>query len=197
MKDRDEREAAPAGTGDGLDSKTRHGQRINGREAKQAILGLFETNRAECLREARRVFLDALREQGRATINSVRQRMAIPEVLDPRWLGAVPKPFAARGIIRRAGFVESERAHGRMIALWQLEREPTAEELAAIFNGQPKGKRRPDRPDADGQAPVPAVRTPEQTPGTGGAAAAAPLFADLRPDWRDPHRGAPRKAWRR
>lgn len=155
MMDEKEKRPDSAATERGPVDESRQSNHTEGRELKQLAFDLFEKERGEQLAEARRRFIAIAVERGRVTINDVRNRMAIPPELDPRWLGAVPSPFAHRGIVRRAGDEPSGCAHGRYISVWELVRIPTSEEIAEIVQGGRRKKARPDRPDDNGDGVKP------------------------------------------
>ena len=118
----------PAATGGGPEHSG-HPHDTASETAKQLALDLFRQNRADLLARACPLFVQILQEKGQATINDLRERMAIPADMDPRWLGGVTSTLASRGIIRQVGYVKSERAHGREVKSWELAREPEPGEL--------------------------------------------------------------------
>jgi hypothetical protein len=184
--DAKEQGPAPGATGNGPNANDSRLNDTDGQAAKQLALGLFEQNRKAKLAEARPLFVQVLREQGRSTIDDLRDRMQIPDEYDPRWLGAVPGPLARRGIIRHVGYRKSERrvAHARELRLWELVREPRPGELEDLRGSAPKSDRPAGRPGegaAGGQGEL--TSRPDRKDVHAGP---GPLFPELRPPYQDP-----------
>lgn len=102
--------------------------RRRGRALKDAAHSVLEARRELFLIQARREQLGVLLERdtelkrGKASADDVRERLKLPANIGPVFLGAVPKPLALAGIIRRIGFVASARpeAHARPVSVWEL-----------------------------------------------------------------------------
>ncbi|MCA9109372.1 MAG: hypothetical protein KDA52_05465 [Planctomycetaceae bacterium] len=94
----------------------------DGEQRKRDAHKTLEKYRALIIEQFRRRFLCILLEHGTATIDDVRELMELPTGMDATCLGAVPGPLARAGIIRRVGYVKSERAdaHARPISVWEL-----------------------------------------------------------------------------
>ena len=111
----------------GADNPRRLGRR-EGRRRKDAAHALLEARRDRFITQARRELLGVALERhtvsvrGRATPDDVRERLTLPADIGPVCLGAVPKPLALAGIIRRVGFVTTSRlvAHARPVSVWEL-----------------------------------------------------------------------------
>ena len=103
--------------------------------------------------------------RGTGSADDVRERLALPEGIDPRCLGAVAKPLCRAGIIHRVGTVVSSRpvAHGRENKLWELVDRTAAEQWladhpdsSAFANSPPTALELP-KPTAERFAPIDAV----------------------------------------
>ena len=111
----------------GADNPRRLGRR-EGQRRKDEAHTILEARRDRFLMQARRELLgvalerDTASERGRASADDVRERLKLPADIGPVCLGAVPKPLALAGIIRRIGFVTSARpeAHARPVSQWEL-----------------------------------------------------------------------------
>lgn len=106
---------------DDPNNKQRAG-RQRGRALMDAAHAVLEARREWFLIQARRELLAVLLERGTASADDVRERLKLPANIGPVCLGAVPKPLALAGIIRRISFVASARpeAHARPVSLWEL-----------------------------------------------------------------------------
>lgn len=107
---------------------------------KLAAHALLEARRETYVLRGRRALLLRLLDTANATADDVRDAVGLPPEINPVCLGVVPGPLARRGIIERAGFVDSRRpdAHGRPVSVWRLaDRAAALGWLAA----------HPDRPD--------------------------------------------------
>ena len=105
----------------GADNPRRLGRR-EGQRRKDEAHTILEARRDRFVTQARRELLDVLLERGTASADDVRERLTLPPNIGPVCLGAVPKPLALAGIIRRIGFVASARpeAHARPVSQWEL-----------------------------------------------------------------------------
>lgn len=95
---------------------------MNGQQRRDAVLDYHDTANAGVLVCGRRAFLAALLAKGEATADDVYAAVDLPAGVDPRCLGAVPKPLVRAGIVRAAGFVESARPerNAGIIRRWEL-----------------------------------------------------------------------------
>ncbi|MCC5831324.1 MAG: hypothetical protein JJU36_17940 [Phycisphaeraceae bacterium] len=93
-----------------------------GQHLKNIALDDLEARRADLVLRGRRALLLALLEHGTATADDIRERVHVPEDIDPKALGAVPRLLANLKIIEAGGYVSSRRsdAHARPIRLWHL-----------------------------------------------------------------------------
>lgn len=96
--------------------------RDDGERRKDAAHGLLEARRELYVRRGRRALLDAVLNNGSATMDDVRDVVSLPGSLDPKLFGAVPGPLARDRIIRAAGFERTCRptAHARPLTRWEL-----------------------------------------------------------------------------
>ncbi|HUE71431.1 MAG TPA: hypothetical protein VMP01_11155 [Pirellulaceae bacterium] len=104
-----------------------------GRRRKDAALSHLELRRAAFIRRARREFLHVLLARGSATSDDLRQRLELPEGIDPKVFGAVPGALAKAGIIAQDGFATTARpeAHARPVGIWKLVNRQLAEKWLA------------------------------------------------------------------
>jgi hypothetical protein len=81
-----------------------------------------EADHAPTLLLARRLFAAYLLEYGGITADDVQDLTPLPPTANPKLFGAVPRPFAVAGWIRRDGYVPSRRpqAHARPVSRWVL-----------------------------------------------------------------------------
>ena len=109
----------------------------------------------------------ALLATGEATADAVRNVVKLPPGIDPKLFGSVPGALARGGIIRKAGFTESDRpqAHRRPILVWQLADPAAARRWLATH---------PDRQDPQSEIggaptlPIESRPSPrDSTPGEG------------------------------
>ena len=105
----------------GADNPRRLGG-LEGQRRKDVAHAVLEARRDRFIMPARRELFAVLLERGTASADDVRERLKLPADIGPVCLGAVPKPLALAGIIRRAGFVASTRpeAHARPVSVWEL-----------------------------------------------------------------------------
>jgi hypothetical protein len=107
-----------------------------GRARRDAALSALVAQRADLIRRAERSLLTILLRRGQATIDDVRPELEpLPDDCRPVWLGAVPKPLLAGGIIERVGFAMSERpeSHARPVSIWRLiDRDAAVRRLAEL-----------------------------------------------------------------
>jgi len=96
--------------------------RREGQRRKAAAHQLLEDHRAGVVRNARRAMTKLVLENGSCTMDDVRDRIEVPEGINPKCLGAVPSTLARQQIIERDGFVTTRRpkAHARPVSLWRL-----------------------------------------------------------------------------
>ncbi len=97
----------------------RHG---TGEARKAKALASHETHRRALLLQARVALLRRLLEVGEATADDIRGLVAVPDHINPVFLGGVPKTLVQAGLIRRAGYRGSTRAeaHARPVAVWEI-----------------------------------------------------------------------------
>jgi hypothetical protein len=117
---------------------TREGERL-----KNEALCLLEDYRQDYIRRARRALLERLLASGTATADHVVESLEpVPDGIDPRFRGAVPKDLVRAGIIRRSGFIASTRParHASIQTVWELADRAAA--LAWLADN-------PDLPDSD------------------------------------------------
>jgi hypothetical protein len=103
------------------DNLRRAGRR-EGHRRKDAAHAILDARRERFVTQARRQLLFVLLEQGTASADDVRERITLPADIGPVCLGAVPKPLALAGIIRRIGYTVTSRpvAHARPVSIWEL-----------------------------------------------------------------------------
>jgi len=107
--------------------------RREGQRRKDANHAVLDVRRERHLVAARRVLLTVLLDRGKGSADDWRDAVELPDGIDPVCFGAVPKPFALAGIIRRAGFITTSRpvAHARPVTLWELVDRTAAEQWLA------------------------------------------------------------------
>lgn len=141
--------------------------RAEGERHKAEAFDHLESHREGYLTPARRAMLLRLLDVGTATADDVRENVTLPPGIDPTCFGAVPRPLAKAGIIRRTGFINTARpvAHARPVAVWELVDATKALIWLADHPDQP------GRLDDDGTlgAPVSKNTHPKNTPGATGA----------------------------
>lgn len=114
--------------------------RADGEGRKAGAFALLAARRELLILRARRALLGVLLDNGLATIDDVRDRVPLPDGVNPKAFGPVPGELAAAGIIVADGFTKSRRAesHARPVQVWRLaDRDAALAWLAA----------HPDRPD--------------------------------------------------
>lgn len=95
-----------------------------GERRRDAALDLLAARRAVYVRRGQRALL--LRLLGgvddTATADDVRAAVPLPEDVDPRCLGGVPRPLAQAEIVRHAGYRPTRRPerHAAPTAVWEL-----------------------------------------------------------------------------
>ena len=148
----------------------RTNERNEGERRKQDILQTLAARREAYVNRGRRVLLARLLAHGQATADDVRRAVVLPDKIDPRCLGSVPGHLARAGIIRRVGFVPSDRKerHASTLSVWELLDADAARAWLAAHPDQPD-----DGPDTAGS---PAIAPINPTNGTGSAAAQPSLF---------------------
>lgn len=140
-----------------------------GERRKAEAFATLESWREVLIRRARRVLLQVLLERGTATADDVREMIAAPEGINPKFFGVVPGLLARKGIIRANGYVKSWRParHASPNTLWELvDRAAALAWLAA----------HPDLPD-----PVPAETTDQVADAPAVAQAPGPAAASESP----------------
>lgn len=125
-------QSGPAGSGTGTAPSTRDAQQPtlfdsppqprDGARRKLDALATLQARNAERIQAAQRAMVCVLLERGRATVDDVRAELGLADTQPSRWLGAVPGELRRKGIIRRAGFIETRRAvaHARPVSVWEL-----------------------------------------------------------------------------
>ena len=96
-----------------------------GERQKCNAFALHEDRRGGLLHRARRAFIQVLLARGTggtATIDEVRAAVELPPGVNPTCFGAVFRPLARAGIIRRVGTAKSVRpeTHARPVDVWEL-----------------------------------------------------------------------------
>ena len=106
----------------GADNAPREAGKNEGRRRKDFALSVLESRREWFVIEGRRILLTELLAKGTASADDVRERLALPPDIGPACLGAVPRPLALAGVIRKSGFVTTSRpeAHARPVTRWEL-----------------------------------------------------------------------------
>jgi len=133
----------------------------DGERRKRDALALLEVRRDVYLLRARRRLLTVLLDRGAATIDDVRDTIALPSDIDPKLFGAVPRLLAQLGIIRAAGFATTARvvAHARPVRVW----EPVDGEAALVWlHDHPEPAEGGHDPPKTQEATVGAVASPLQ-----------------------------------
>lgn len=94
----------------------------DGEARKQAAHLLLEARRESYVREARRVLLQTLLDNGTATIDDVRKVVTLPDDMNPKVFGTIPGVLARAGIVRRRTWQPTKRAiaHARTVTVWEL-----------------------------------------------------------------------------
>lgn len=123
--------------------------RTEGERRKANQLDNLEAHREIYVNRGRRALLEKCLRDGFATADDVRA-VELPEGMDPRCFGSVPRMLARAGIIARADFSKSARPerHASYIALWELRDAEAAREWL---------RHHPDIPDP---APPPEKKYP-------------------------------------
>jgi hypothetical protein len=146
-----------------------------GERRKADALATLAKRREAVVRRAQRALLTVLLETGSATADDVRDLVDLPQGVDPKLFGAVPRPLGRAGIIRAAGVVKTCRpmAHARHITIWVLADRAAAERWLAT-HPEPTDWT-PDPADATGDGPQRLLFpvTQETAMPTGDAAGAA------------------------
>lgn len=93
-----------------------------GEQLKEAALTTLEATRAALILEARRVMVRRLLAAGTATADDIRAGLVIPDGIDPKCLGVVPRLLCNLKLIRPGGFKPTTRAeaHCRPVRIWAL-----------------------------------------------------------------------------
>ena len=143
--------------------------RAEGERRKLDILATLAARRDALVTRARRILLARLLTHGMATADDVYRSMTLPVGIDPRCLGSVPGPLARARIIRRIGFVPSDRKqrHASVLSVWELRDAAAARDWLARHPDQPDNL----GPDALG-SPIVSPINPHN--GTGPAVATQP-----------------------
>ena len=115
-------------------------QAAAGEQRKIDAHTLLESRRASIILRARRALLEAVLRDGTATADEIRDRVQVPDGVNPICLGAVPGALAKAGIIEADGYRKSRRgvSHSRPVQVWRLKDRAAA--LAWL-------QAHPDRPD--------------------------------------------------
>lgn len=94
----------------------------DGTSRKADAHALLEAHRELYVLRGRRALLAALLERGTATADDVRHAVELPDDLDPKCFGAVPRELVRLGLIEHAGFTTTARpkAHARPVSVWRL-----------------------------------------------------------------------------
>lgn len=113
-----------------------------GEQRKDAAHLLMSVHRERLIRCGQRLLLEILLSNGRATADDVRDRLEIPEGINPKFVGAIPGPLAKLCIIAPDGFEKSRRAiaHARPNRVWRLRDESKARHWLAAH---------PELPDSE------------------------------------------------
>ena len=121
-----------------MDDRTH--DRAEGEQLKLDIQTTLAARRDALVTRARRILLSRLLSHGMATADDVYRSMTLPVGIDPRCLGAVPGHLARAGIIRRVGYIGSDRRerHASVLSVWEILNAAAAREWLA---------RHPDQPD--------------------------------------------------
>lgn len=120
-------------------STNRRAELQDGERRKRDAHELLAAHRDDIVRQGQRALLDVLLDVGEATIDSVRERVTLPEGIDPKLFGAVPGALARAGIIYRDRFAFTTRpmAHARPVAVWSLRDERKAKSWLAAHPPPP------------------------------------------------------------
>ena len=101
-----------------------------GRRGGSATARPSPPKQAAVIRKAQRALLKTLLTGAPIiTADQIRAKVKLPNGVDPKCFGCVPRPLAQDGIIMSVGFVNSVRdvAHARTLRIWRL-RDPVAAE---------------------------------------------------------------------
>jgi hypothetical protein len=94
----------------------------DGKALRDAALALLRARRAALIRECTAAALRVAIERGEVCADDVRALVLIPPDISPKLVGVVFRDLADAGILRRAGFRNSNRpaAHARPLSVWRL-----------------------------------------------------------------------------
>jgi hypothetical protein len=94
----------------------------DGEGRRDAALALLRVRRADLIRILQAVALRVALERGEVCADDVRALVAIPPTVSPKCVGAAFRELADAGLLRRAGFRNSNRpiAHARPLSVWRL-----------------------------------------------------------------------------
>ncbi len=93
-----------------------------GAARRDAALNLLRVRRADLIRECTAAALRVALERGEVCADHVRALVPIPPDISPKLVGCVFRDLADAGVLRRAGFRNSQRpaAHARPLSVWRL-----------------------------------------------------------------------------
>ncbi len=99
-------------------------------------MALLRARRADLIRSLQAAALRIAIDRGEVCADDVRDLVAIPKDISPKFVGCVFRDLADAGILQRAGFRNSKRpaAHARPISVWHLVDAASA---AAWFDANP------------------------------------------------------------
>src|SRR5206468_2473114 len=108
----------------------------SGEARRDAALELLRARRAELIRRCTAAALRIALERRAVCADDVRALVVIPPGVSPKLVGCVFRDLADRKILRRAGYVNSNRpvAHARPLSLWRLADAAAAGELLAALS---------------------------------------------------------------
>jgi hypothetical protein len=93
-----------------------------GEARRDAALNLLRVRRAYLIRDFAAAALRVALDRGEVCADDVRAAVPIPPDISPKLVGVVFRDLGDAGILRRAGFRNSNRpaAHARPLSVWRL-----------------------------------------------------------------------------
>lgn len=114
--------SGPRSVATGTAQSESHSQQDTGETRKGKVLASLAARNGPIIRAGQRALLSHLLDNGVATVDDVRDRVALSEGTNPKVFGTIPAALVSAGIIAPAGFIKSRRpeSHARPVTVWQL-----------------------------------------------------------------------------
>ena len=117
-------------------------KKANPGDNRDRELNKLAITRTRLIRDAKRIFLRKLIQNGSQPVEAIHSELDIPAGIDKRFLGCVAMDLARGHIIRKTGFMTKQQpdSHGSPVGVWELSDFAKANELIKQIEIQQKSE---------------------------------------------------------